>query len=263
MRSLLNFLGDALKWLTGTSTAKDINSIKTRVNQLIATQHNQETLVHIISILNVTRYVTQMNRQHIIIVMSAAEKTYQDVTTLYNITHSLYSSLSFQQIVLHIHSILANLQDSLYYMRQVAMHTIDYINATTTGILSPNALSMEDLREMLLHIEETLPSTIHLLILSEDALHFYRYLYTHVLMPDEQFLLLIDVSIQDHTQHLEIYEVFNLTIPHRNFSALYSINNKYLGIMHDETKAVETSVQNMPTGQWTVFSVELTTSTTC
>ena len=48
--SLLPFLGDALKWLTGTATTKDINTIKTRINQLIATQSSQqETLVHIVS----------------------------------------------------------------------------------------------------------------------------------------------------------------------------------------------------------------------
>ena len=103
MRSLLPFLGDALSWLTWTATTKDVNSIKTRINQLIATQHDQqETLVYVISILNITRYPTQVNRQHIYIVMSAAEKTHQDVTTLYNITHSLYSSLNYQQIVLYI-----------------------------------------------------------------------------------------------------------------------------------------------------------------
>ena len=37
-RSLLPFLGDALSWLTGTVTTKDINAIRTRINQLIATQ---------------------------------------------------------------------------------------------------------------------------------------------------------------------------------------------------------------------------------
>ena len=55
-RSLPPFLGDALRWLTGTATTKDINSIKTWINQLIAMQSSQqETLVHIISILNITR----------------------------------------------------------------------------------------------------------------------------------------------------------------------------------------------------------------
>ena len=31
-RSLLPFLGDALRWLMGTATTKDINSIKTQIN---------------------------------------------------------------------------------------------------------------------------------------------------------------------------------------------------------------------------------------
>ena len=54
-RSLLPFLGDALPWLMGTATTKDVNSIKVCVNQLIETQSTQQdTLVHIVLILNVT-----------------------------------------------------------------------------------------------------------------------------------------------------------------------------------------------------------------
>ena len=74
--------------------------------------------------------------------------------------------------------------------------------------LSPHALPVKDLRKMLLHIKETLPLTMHLPISSEDALHFYRDLCTHILVAYEQFLLLIDVPIQDCTQQLKIYEVF-------------------------------------------------------
>ena len=249
-RSLLPFLGDTLSWLTGTATTKDVNSIKTRINQLVATQHNQqETIVYVISIHNITRYTTQVKRQHINMVMSAAQKMYQDVTTLYNIMHSLYSSLNYQQIVLHICSILANCWDSMYYMREVTIHTMDYIDAATTGILSPHILLIEDLGEILSHTEETLPSTMHLPISSEDALHFYRYLCTHVLIADEQFLLLISVPIQDHAQQLEIYEVFNLAIPHGNFLAHYCIQNRYLGITHDVIKAVEVSEDQFKTCQ--------------
>ena len=114
--SLLLFLGDALRLLTSTVTTKDINSIKSRINQLISMQQSQqEMLVDVISIINVTRYATQINRQHINILMDTTEKIYQDITTLYNITHSLYNSISYQQTVLHIRSILANLQDSIHY----------------------------------------------------------------------------------------------------------------------------------------------------
>ena len=136
-------------------------------------------------------------------------------------------------------------------MREVAIHTMDYIDAATTGLLSPHILPIEDLREMVSHIEETLPSTMHLPVSSEDALHFYRYLCIHVLISDEQFLLLIDVPIQDHAQQLEIYEVFNLVIPHGNFSVHYNIHNRYLGIMHDETSTEEISEDQFKTCQKT------------
>ena len=62
-RSLLPFLGDTLSWLTGTATTKNVNNIKKRVNQLIATQSpQQEANVHIVSILHVTRYAAQVTR---------------------------------------------------------------------------------------------------------------------------------------------------------------------------------------------------------
>ena len=82
-------------------------------------------------------------------------------------------------------------------MREVIIYTMDYVDTATTRILSPHVLPLEDLRKMLLHIEGTLPSTMHLPVSSEDTLHFYRYLCTHVLIADEQFLSLIYVPIQD------------------------------------------------------------------
>ena len=109
----------------------------------MAMQHKQETLVHVISVLNVTRYAMQVKRQHIHLVMDAVERTHHDFTMLYNITNSLYTNLNYQQIVHHICSILANLRDSLYYMRQVTMHAMDYIDAVTTGILLPHVLPVE------------------------------------------------------------------------------------------------------------------------
>ena len=66
-----------------------------------------------------------------------------------------------------------------------------------------------------------------------DILYFYIYLHIHVLVADQQFLLLIDVPIQDNAQQLEIYEVFNLALPHGNFSAQYKLNSRYLGKTND------------------------------
>ena len=79
-RSLLPFLGDALRWLTETTTTKDVNSIKQHVNQLTEMQSaQQETLVHIVSILNVTRYAVQVNRHSINILMDRVDENSHDV----------------------------------------------------------------------------------------------------------------------------------------------------------------------------------------
>ena len=125
-KSLLPFLGDALSWITGTATTKDVNSIERRVNQLIEVQSTQQkAIAHIVSILNITRYAVQVNRQHINIVMDRVDETVQGVNNLYNITTSLATSLSYYQLVLHIRSVLANLWDSLSYIKAVSIRIID------------------------------------------------------------------------------------------------------------------------------------------
>ena len=83
----VTLLRQCLSWLTGTATTKDVNSIKKRVNQLIEAQSmQQEAIVHILSILNVTQYAAQVNRQHISIVVDRVDEMVQDVNNLYNIT---------------------------------------------------------------------------------------------------------------------------------------------------------------------------------
>ena len=146
-RSLLSFLSNALSWLTGATTSKDVISIRKRVNQLITTQSTQqEAIVYIVSMLNVTRYAAQVNRQHMNIIMDKVDETVNDVNNLYNLTTSLATSLSYYQLILHIRSVLANLWDSLSYIRTVSMHTMDYINAATTGTLSHTILPTTDLK---------------------------------------------------------------------------------------------------------------------
>ena len=46
-------------------------------------------------------------------------------------------------------TILAYLRGSLTYMRQVAIHMMNYVDAATTNVLSPDILPVADLRNML------------------------------------------------------------------------------------------------------------------
>ena len=78
---------------------------------------------------------------------------------------------------------------------------------------------------------------MHLPISSDNILHFYWYIKTHVLVADGEFLLLIDLPIQDRAQQLQIYEIFNLSAPHGDIWAKYKISEKYIGTAYEKTQA--------------------------
>ena len=175
--------------------------------------------------------------------------TSQDINHLYNLTTSLAASINFNQMILHIRSVFAYLRDSLHYLSTVSTHTMDYIDAATSGILSPHVLPVADLQKMLQHIADTLPPTLHLPISPEDTLHFYRYLHTHVLIENKQFLLLINIPIQDRAHQITIHQVFTLDIPHGNYSAHYDINTRYFIVTKDATMGLELSPAQFQTCQ--------------
>ena len=173
--------------------------------------------------------------------MDAVRTTSHAINTLYNLANSLATSINFNLMILYIRSVFANLCDSLNYIQMVSTHTMEYIDAATSGTLSPHVLPFIDLQRMLQHIADTLPPTLHLSISPDDNLHFYRHLCTHVLIENKQFLLLIDIPIQDRSQQITIHQILTLDIPHRNYSACYDVHTKYFGVTKDATMAVELS----------------------
>ena len=228
-RSLLPFLGSALKWLTGTATTKDIKYIKKRISSLIEMQENQQiSMVHIVSILNLTRYKTQVNRHQINIILKELTKSNEDIRALFNITNQLATQLQVQNIILHLRAMLANLRDCLHFMKQLANHVLEYLDTATTSTLTSHLIPVPDLQQMLYRIESELPPNMHLPIPSSDPLHFYRYLRTHILVEENQFLLLIDVPIQDRAQQIQIYQIINLPVPVGNYSMKYTMQNETL-----------------------------------
>ena len=182
-----------------------------------------------------------MNRHSINNLIDTVHTITQDINNLYNVTKSLASSITFNQMILHIRSVFANLHDSMHYLCTLPTHTMDYIDAATSGILSAYVLPIADLWKMLQHIADTLPPTLHLPISPVDTLHFNRYLCTHVLIEDKQFLLLINIPIRDRAHQITIHQVFTLDIQHENYSACYNINTRYFGVTKDSTMGLELS----------------------
>ena len=163
------------KMVNRNSNYQIFKHIKKQISSLIETQENQQkTMVHIVSILNLTRYETQVNRQWINIILKELTKSNKDIRALFNITNQLATQV--QNIVLHLRAMLANLRDCLHFMKQLANHVLEYIDTATTGTLTPHLIPVPDLQQMLYQIESELSPNMHLPIPSSDSLHFYRYL---------------------------------------------------------------------------------------
>ena len=175
--------------------------------------------------------------------MDKMDKTSQDVNNLYNVTTSLATSLSYHQIVLYIRSVLANLWDSLSYIKTVSTHTHGLhrwsYNRNTFSAHFTNNGPKEDV------IPHRRNSTIYTASPS--------FIWGH-----PAFLLLSSYTCFHHQQaiptphqctnsgsvtttlHLQNFHIWYYTW---YFPACYDINTKYLGIKQDETIAVEISPQ--------------------
>ena len=165
------------------------------------------------------------------------QRSNEDLNGLFNTAEVLTQCIRYQHMYIDIYTILAHPKDSLTYMRQVAIHRMEYVDAATINIFSPDTFPVEDLRNIPRCIESEQPSTMHLPISLGDTLHFYWYLNAHVLIA-RQFLLLINVPIQNRAQQLQICKVFSLPVLHSKPSAQYKINHRYIGVTYDEKRAV-------------------------
>ena len=123
-KSLLPFLGYVLKWLTGIAIPMDTQKIKQCVNQLIRAQSKQqETLVHVISILNATGYAAQGSRQKLNEIMGALQRSNEDLDRLFYITEVLTKYIRYQQMCIYMQTIIAYLR--LSHLHEASCHTHD------------------------------------------------------------------------------------------------------------------------------------------
>ena len=150
--------------------------------------------------------------------MDALQRSNEDWNRLFNITEVLSQCNRYQQMYIYMCTILAYLRDSLIWGK------LPYIQWTMW--MKPQQMcchltySQWKIWEIMLkYIESELHLMMHLPLSSDNILHFHYYLSTHVLIADRLFLLLIDMSIQNRAQQLQIYEIFSLPVPHGNLSA--------------------------------------------
>ena len=81
--------------------------------------------------------------------MDTLQRTNKDMNIVFNITDILAQCLRWHQIYPYALTILAYLRYCPSCMRKVTTDEMDYVDAATTNILSPDILPVEDIRTML------------------------------------------------------------------------------------------------------------------
>ena len=92
---------------------------------------------------------------------------------------------------------------------------MDYVDAATINILSPDILTVEELRNMLRHMEPELPSTMHLPISSDDRHPSFLLVSQHKCIDSRRTVPTSHSMCPSRhiAQQLQIYEVLNSTSP--------------------------------------------------
>ena len=80
-------------------------------------------MVYIVSILNLTCYETQVNRQRINIILKELTRTNEDIRALFYITNQLATQVQVQNIMLHLRAMLTNLRLFAFYEATSKPHT--------------------------------------------------------------------------------------------------------------------------------------------
>ena len=166
---------------------------------------------------------------------------------------SLTISISFHELILHIRSVFANIHDSLNYIWMFSAHTIDCINAATSGSTLSTHLTGHGSTKDPVTYSRYFTSYATLTCFTRWYPTFLQILMHSYSNQKQTVLLLIDVPIQDRSWQITIHKGLTLSIPHGNFSAHYDINTKYLGITKDATMVVELSTTQFWVCKWSIL----------
>ena len=130
------------------------------------------------------------SRHNINILMDKVDVASHDINTLYNLTTSLATSISFHQLIHHIRSVFANLCNSLNGLRTVSTHTMGLYRCSHNRNLFTFYL-LWIYKRCCYRYQTPYPPTLHLPVSPDDTLHFFRYLcYTH--SDDQQTIFTTD-----------------------------------------------------------------------
>ena len=217
-RSLLPF-GGVFKFLFGTASNDDVQTLKHNVVQL---KNTQKTIIHVLehnlSILNATRESINANRDTINELISSQRTLEHEIIHMTDdlkvrITVLQDYTISFHQIsliVYQIHNLIQTASDQLDSLS-------NQLNMLSIGHLSPQVISPKPFRFILNEIQSNLPK--HFELPSDpnfDLWDMYKMLKCTGVIIDTKLTIIINLPIINNLNKMTLYKVHNIYAPYKN-----------------------------------------------
>jgi hypothetical protein len=228
-RGLINFGGDVLKWLFGTPSNQDLETVNSKLTDL--TQSNLD-IIHALedhaTAVNETVWATKINAKAI--QKMADAMTRLDAIVL-NISHH---SDNEREKLLHIIDALAKTDEAFSVVNRVLYDLTQYVNGLSIGLtvlaedrIPAQLVPPNELRYVLQKVSEALPPTWALAIgvHSSSLWTFYRQARVSTAIIGGAVRLFIKVPVFDFSFLYDLYQVISVPI----FS-----KNTTLGIQYDK-----------------------------
>ena len=216
-RSLLPFIGDALHYLFGTTSSKEVNKIENRLNDV---ELKQKEIVHVLeenlSIIDVSRAEIAENRHSLTQMakelVQIRDRTGELVDDLMHNFFYLESFLStYTSLDLIIDELDKILQSSIVYMDHLQLQ----LNMLSLGHLAPSTISPAHLKTLLREIENQLRMPLSLPGDPErDLWRYYQFLKCSTVLRRNKIIVIVPVPLLDSNNKFDIYKTHTLPSPY-------------------------------------------------
>lgn len=214
-RAIFGFVGEALEFLFGTSTEKDLSDIRQALNLL---HSNQEKIAHVtkqsLSLYNMTRENVKRNRERINEINGGIRDLYKTLRTQSN---KINNSKHFLNIYIKLNQVLG---DTKFMLSEIATHLTDLtniINHLSLGRVAPNVVSPTKLMFILEEIKSKLPPSLSLPFETRKNIWaYYKTLRCTTKMNNNKIYIMLELPLINKNKMFTIYRLYNLPLPYTN-----------------------------------------------
>ena len=245
-RSVLPFVGEAMSFLFGTVSDKDLENINKNIDILAS---NQQEILHdlefTMSVLNATRIEVSKNRRSIMSIIEIIMELDEKIDRLESILEKKLAWLEqFVHTVFQLQFLIDELklstQDLIIYLDNLKLE-IDMlaVNRMSTGLIKPT-----DLRNILIEIESKIPNNFGIPVDPKlDIWHYYKTISCSAHFKDNQVRIVFEIPLIRTVDKFEVYKVINLpiaipkdSIQDFSFTSKYGIDTEYFMISKNRVK---------------------------